>query len=44
MTTTNLKVYEIACQVGYNDNAQFYRAFMQVTGVPPGQFKKRGIV
>ena len=42
MTTTNLKVYEIACQVGYNDNAQFYRAFRQVTGVPPGQFKRRG--
>jgi two-component system, response regulator YesN len=42
MTTTNLKVYEIACQVGYNDNAQFYRAFRQVTGVPPGQFKKHG--
>lgn len=44
MTTTNLKVYEIACQVGYNDNAQFYRAFRQVTGVPPGQFKRRGSV
>jgi two-component system response regulator YesN len=42
MTTTNLKIYEIACQVGYNDNAQFYRAFRQVTGVPPGQFKKHG--
>jgi two-component system response regulator YesN len=42
MATTNLKVYEIACQVGYNDNAQFYRAFRQVTGFPPGQFKKHG--
>ncbi len=44
MSTTNLKVYEIACQVGYNDNAQFYRAFRQVTGVPPGQFKRHGTV
>lgn len=39
MRETNLKVYEIAYRVGYNDNAQFYRAFKQIMGVSPGQYK-----
>lgn len=43
MRETNLKVYEIASHVGYNDNAQFYRAFKQITGVSPGQYKGKRV-
>ncbi|MEG0942204.1 MAG: response regulator [Angelakisella sp.] len=40
MATTNLKMYEIALMVGYHDNAHFYRAFKQVSGVSPGHYKQ----
>lgn len=40
MTDTNLKIYEIACEVGYGDSAQFYRAFKQAMGVSPGEYKR----
>lgn len=40
MRLTNMKNFEIAQQVGYPDNAQFYRAFKQVTGVSPGDYKR----
>lgn len=35
----NLKVYEVGPIVGYQDNAHFYRAFKQVTGVAPGRYR-----
>lgn len=41
MNGTNMKVYEIASRVGYNDNAQFHRAFKQITGISPGQYKQK---
>ena len=41
MNGTNMKVYEIANSVGYNDNAQFHRAFKQITGISPGQYKQK---
>lgn len=35
----NLKLFEIATQVGYKDNANFYRAFKKETGFSPKDFK-----
>lgn len=40
MRTTNLKLYEIASIVGYNDTAHFYRAFKKETGMSPGNYQK----
>lgn len=37
---TNLKLYDIAARVGYKDNAHFYRAFKEETGVSPAHYKK----
>ncbi len=41
MNDTNMKIYEIAQQVGYSDTAQFHRAFKQATGISPGQYKQK---
>ena len=35
----NMKIYEIAQAVGYNDSAHFIRAFKEVTGKNPGDYK-----
>lgn len=40
MAETNLKLYAIAAKVGYKDNAHFYRAFKEETGIPPAHYKK----
>ena len=40
MADTNLKIYEIACKVGYSDTTQFYRAFKHAMGVSPGEYKR----
>ncbi len=40
LLTTNLKVYEIAEQVGFEDMNYFSQRFKQVVGVTPRQFKK----
>lgn len=40
MRNTNMKLYEIAFIVGYNDTAQFYRAFKKETGMSPGHYQK----
>ncbi|MBE7721738.1 helix-turn-helix domain-containing protein [Lacrimispora indolis] len=34
-----MKIYEIAQAVGYNDSAHFIRAFKEVTGKSPGDYK-----
>ncbi len=36
---SDMKVYEIAQAVGYNDSAHFIRAFKKVTGKKPGDFR-----
>lgn len=39
LLTTNLKVYEIAQMVGYNDSITFGRAFKKITGITPNSFR-----
>ncbi|GAA0752802.1 response regulator transcription factor [Clostridium sartagoforme] len=39
LTKTNLKVYEIARRVGYNDAITFGRAFKKITGLTPNSFR-----
>lgn len=36
---TDMKIYEIAQAVGYNDSAHFIRAFKEVTGKSPSEYK-----
>lgn len=36
---SDMKIYEIAQAVGYNDSAHFIRAFKEVTGKSPGDYK-----
>lgn len=40
LLTTDLKVYEIAEQVGFEDMNYFSQRFKQIVGVTPRQFKK----
>lgn len=35
-----LKIYEIAQQVGYQESAHFVRAFKEVTGMSPNEYRK----
>lgn len=37
---SNMKVYEIANQVGYQDSKYFSRVFRQVTGLKPDEYRK----
>ena len=40
LLTTDLKIYEIAEQVGFDDMNYFSQRFKQVVGLTPRQFKK----
>ena len=40
LLTTDLKIYEIAEQVGFEDMNYFSQRFKQVVGLTPRQFKK----
>lgn len=40
LTTTNLKIYEVAQQVGYTNTEQFSKMFKKVVGVTPKAFMK----
>lgn len=40
LRTTNASVNEISTKVGYADNAAFFRAFRQYTGMTPAQYRK----
>lgn len=37
---TNLKLYEIANQVGYSDPKHFSKVFREITGMLPGEYRK----
>lgn len=39
LITTNLKIYEVAQNVGYNDSITFGRAFKKITGTTPNNFR-----
>lgn len=43
LVTTNLKIYEVAESVGYNDSITFGRAFKKITGVTPNSFRNNKI-
>lgn len=41
LTTSSMKIYEIAQAVGYSDSAHFIRAFKKVTGKKPEDYANR---
>ena len=43
LVTTNLKIYEVAENVGYNDSITFGRAFKKITGVTPNSFRNNKV-
>ncbi|MBR6729320.1 MAG: helix-turn-helix transcriptional regulator, partial [Clostridia bacterium] len=40
LTTTNLKIYEVAQQVGYTNTEQFSKMFKKIVGITPKAFMK----
>lgn len=40
LLNTDLKMIDIAYECGYNNEKSFYRAFKQVVGITPGEYKK----
>lgn len=38
---TNMKIYEIAAEVGYSDPKYFIRVFKENIGIPPGEFREK---
>lgn len=40
MTTTDLKVYEIAEKVGFKNAQQFSVSFKKITSMTPGEYRK----
>ncbi len=43
LTHTRLRVQEIAAICGYNNAEHFSRQFRKLTGVTPGEFRKKGV-
>lgn len=43
LITTNLKIYEVAESVGYNDSITFGRAFKKITGTTPNSFRNNKV-
>ena len=43
-TQSNLKIYEIAQMVGYNDSFLFSRIYKKHKGMPPNKFNRQSIV
>lgn len=41
LLTTNLKIYEVAQNVGYNDSITFGRAFKKIAGTTPNNFRNK---
>lgn len=44
LKTTRSKTFEIAFQVGYNDQHYFSNLFKKVTGLTPTEYRKQGLV
>ncbi|MGN0432427.1 MAG: helix-turn-helix domain-containing protein [Lachnospiraceae bacterium] len=42
LTTTDLKLVQIAALCGYSGEVHFYRQFKQITGITPARFRKQG--
>ena len=40
LVSSNMKVYEVAAEVGYQDSKYFSRVFRQVTGQKPDEYRK----
>ncbi|WP_160560980.1 response regulator transcription factor [Parablautia muri] len=40
LTTTNLRIYEVAQRTGYNEHSHFVRAFKALTGQSPGDYRQ----
>lgn len=40
MSTTDMKIYEIAAEVGYSNTEHFSRMFKKITGCSPNNFRK----
>ncbi|WP_407267914.1 helix-turn-helix domain-containing protein [Radiobacillus sp. PE A8.2] len=43
LSDTNLKVQEIGEKVGYLNASSFYRMFKRITGVTPGDYRKKNV-
>ncbi len=43
LTTTNLRIYEVAQQTGYTEHSHFVRAFKALTGQSPGDYRQSKI-
>lgn len=41
LTKGNIKIYEVAQKVGYNDPNYFAKAFKRITGFSPSEYKER---
>ena len=44
LRTTMLKVYEIAYEIGYDDEKYFSQVFRKVEGISPSQFRTQSAV
>ncbi len=40
---TDMKIYEIACAIGYNDSYYFSSCFKKVVGMTPSEYRERGL-
>lgn len=40
LSTTKIKILDIALDCGYANERSFYRAFFSVTGMTPGQYRR----
>jgi two-component system response regulator YesN len=41
LTTSDLKIYQIAERLGYSDAYHFNRRFSNVIGISPGKYRKQ---
>ena len=41
LSTTNVKIYDIAKSIGYDDPFYFSKAFKKMTGLSPSDFREK---